>query len=747
MISHPFSLFSQPSASCPEYSFCLEVDPLNCNEISVSINGLVGDSIAGLTFLIEAPVGLTINVSETRASFGNSSIGTHFNALFGNSLQVDSNSVRIGYSAAFVPAFIPTEECEHIGNIVFNPVEVDCIDFDSLHHLFTPLFDGPLYIGSSFSNRTPCPIFDFDCPCTGECPIDDWQFCFVQDSCGKVNVFLLGLNGVDDVSGIRFSFAFDPALEIDQQMTKASIDNSQFLGGNTWEVEDLNITGNTISFFYRNEVGIGSNVDFIENAELFFDIYFKPQPGVCYDFGTAGVDFAPQSGLFIGDHLSDPEVVFCDNFTNDACAGEICSDGLTLAGNILRPTITGSCDEAIDFGFPYGEVKISATYCGYEYEFEVFTDEAGYFELEVFPSTDYTIIPAYTEEHEYACGVNSTDTDIIRDVILGINSCFPESFSNIAADMNLNDFITTYDIALIQRYIQELEYPSAGKWRFLPSTQYQSDFDGVSCPWLNVPSYDTMIVANVGIVNYLNANFRAIKMGDVDGSCQQCLEADSLIQNPPSLLVSLEYDPMEKTLNVYFRDSEVRDVTVINLALDGGPDVLMEEIDVVETTTSNEMILTGSDRSTGIYGWVSLEKNGKAFQYGDHIASFEVKDFINPSSLSIRLGELVSDRELYHLELDGKGVEILDYKEENRVESQITLIPNPGRDYFEINIPSEYTGPFDVRIIDMMGRAHGYYKTDSRQFTVSDLALPSGTYPILITGPNFSESVKWVKID
>lgn len=742
----PF-LNAQPSTNCPEYSICLETNPLDCNVISVSINGLVGDSIAGITFEIEVPDGLIIDINETKSSFQNTSVGTHFGAAFGNILQVDSESVRVSYPAVgSVSAYVPTEECVHIGNIIFEPVEVDCIDFDSLDFQFTPLFNGPIYIGSDFQNSTPCSNYELDCPCTGDCPIDDWRFCFSQDGCGKVNVHLIGLEGVSNVSGIRFSFVFDPELEIDEQLTQTSIENSSFLGGNNWEEGDLNISTNTISFFYRNENGSGTNTGFQTQFELFFDIFFKPQAGVCYDFGSDGVNFGAQSGLFIGDHLTDPDVVFCDNYTNN-CLGEVCSDGVTLSGNILRPTNAGSCDEAIDFGFPYGKVNITTTYCGYDYEFEVLTDDAGYYDLEVFPDNQYTIIPAYTEEHQYACGVNSIDVDIIRALILGQTTCFPYPFSNIAADMDLNSWIATFDLALLERYILEIQYPEAGKWRFLPASQYQTYFDGVSCPGFGVPSYDTTLIANVLTSNYTNANFRAIKMGDVDGSCEQCLESDSLIQNPPTLMVSSTYNTEAKTLDVYYNDMILRDITVINLAVDAGQGVTMKEIDFMKVLSPDELIFRGSDNSIGNYGWVSLKQKGNTLDFGDRIASFEVDEFIDPASLQLKLGEIVVDGKLYHLELDDNGVDIAESIREASGKTEIKLVPNPGRDNFQIKIPSDYSGPYKIRIMDMMGRDHGYYSTELRQFTVTDPGLPSGTYPVLITGPNFSKSVMWVKID
>lgn len=725
----------------------MEPDPLNCNEISVSINGLTGDSIAGLTFKIDIPNGFTINENATKSSFGNSAIGTHFNVIFNAYFEVDSQSIEVTYPAiGSNSAFVPTEECTHIGNIVLDPVEVDCIDFDSLDLDFIPLFNGPLYVGSDFQNSVPCPNYDLECPCTGNCPIDDWRFCFIQDGCGKVDVQLLGLNGVDNVSGIRFSFTFDPELEIDEDLTESSIDNNQHLGDNNWEAESLNITGNTISFFYRNEVGSGTNVDFQFSPEIFFSIYFKPQPGICYDFGPDGVEFGAQSGLFIGDHLSDPDVVFCDNYTNN-CPGQVCSDGVTLSGNVLRPTNAGSCDEGTDFGFPYGRVNVTATHCGYEYDFEVYTDDAGYYELEVFPNTNYTIIPAYTDEHQYACGVNSIDIDIIRDLILGNIVCFPYPFSNLAGDLSLNSMVTTYDIALIERYIQETQYPDAGKWRFLPASQYQSQFDGVSCPGFAVPSYDTMLVANVGTMNYSNANFRAIKMGDVDGSCEQCLESDSLIQNPPNLLVSLEYDVEEEKLNVYYVENDLSNVSVVNISIEGGAGVSMKEIEYREANRPDELNIRGSENNIGKYGWVSLKPEGQTFAHGELIASFEVEKFTNPRFLVLNLGELVADRKLYRLELDGHGVEILYNHQSHTEKPGIKLVPNPSREKVRIIIPDGYTGPFEIIVMDVMGRTHEYHTTESRKFTLSHPSLPSGTYPIFIRGTEFSESVRWMKID
>ena len=121
------------------------------------------------------------------------------------------------------------------------------------------------------------------------------------------------------------------------------------------------------------------------------------------------------------------------------------------------------------------------------------------------------------------------------------------------------------------------------------------------------------------------------------------------------------------------------------------------------------------------------------------------RNFPHTHPYKVASNSLTTNGKLYELNLDQHEFEIIEQKVEKV--DMVSIAPNPGMDELRIELGQEWEHQTDVRIIDMMGRTHGFYQTDSRQFTVSDLVLPSGTYPILITGPNFSESVKWVKID
>jgi len=708
------------------------------------MNGVQGLEISGLRFEIDVS-GVIIDVQATEDEFSNTAIGQNF--FSSASLTVTQNLITINYFTDDpLNTFMSSEECLEIGTIVIDHIELDCITDAALASVqIIPFFNGPLFIGPGINNSISCSQYTIDCPCSNDCSIDNWRFCFSQDGCGKVNVLLLDLDGVNNVSGIRFGFIFDPELEIDKQLTKNSIENSPFLKGNNWEAENLNITDNTITFFFRNPMGTGSNVDFQFTPELLFNIYFKPQPGVCYDFGSNGVVFAPQSGLFIGDDFSDPDLEFCDNFSN-ACSGEVCSDGVLLSGNILRPTTAGSCNEAIDFGFPYGEVKVTGSFCDYDYELSVLTDEEGYYEIEVFPNTAYTVIPAYTEEHKYACGVNSIDVDIIRSLILGQSSCFPFPFSNLAADMTLDGTISTFDIALLERYIQEIQYPKAGKWRFLPATQYQTNFANVSCPAFSVPAYDTMMLVNITTFDFTNANFRAIKMGDVDGSCQECLESGSIQSTPPTLLVTAQYDVDEQQLILSYSDYNIENVSVLNIIVNGGPGIQIEEIENRDLITESYIEVRGMGSKGSAYGWVSMEEKGRTFSSNQVLATFPVRKLETTYGLNIPFGELVADGILYNLDLDGGYVEILEKGDKTLTNhDQIIVYPNPGKDAINISIPSEYHGPYEIVILDVLGRQHGVFQEENNEISILTSDLSVGTYILTVIGDGFSESIKWLK--
>ncbi|TVQ42561.1 MAG: T9SS C-terminal target domain-containing protein [Saprospirales bacterium] len=749
MIGTPLynSAFSQPSITCPDYSFCVEIDPLDCDKIKVSINGLSGEQIAGLRFIIDVSL-VQIDIQATNSAFQSTAIYQHFSSP-GNtaSLSVDQNSIIIQYTAhnSLSVGYQVAEDCLFIGEIILETLEVDCLPDVVLNSIQIVPFTtgpGPLFLGPNLPNSIGCSQYTIDCPCSGDCPIDDWFFCFAQDGCNAVNVLVLELEA-DDVSGIRFGFVFDPELEIDIDQTKNSIQTSAKLGGNSWEFANLNVTQNTISFYFGNETGLGANVDFDGLPELLFKIFFIPQPGVCYDFGAQGVSYFSQSGIFIGDHLNHPEVVFCDNYSN-ICSGQVCTDGVKLGGIVQRPTPSGSCDEGIDFGFPYGEVVVNGAFCGYEYEFVTLTDEDGYYELEVFPNTEYLITPNYTEEHREMCGVNSIDQDIVRKNILDTN-CFTEPFQYLAGDIYEDDTIDVRDIALFTQWFLGLNSDSIKLWTFIPVNDYLlfSPNPPANCN-NSFPSYPKSLLNNIGLSNSLNNNFFAIKMGDVDGSCQQCLETSSLESPPSNLLVSAQYDVGQQQLVLEYSDYRLENVTVVNLFIGGGNSFKFHN-EKHENITETYMEIRVANSEGISYGWISLEETGKTILHDQIIAAFPIEQFDSSYGLDMTFGEIVADGVLYTLELTSDFVEVVEKSPGSRDDSsKFALFPNPGGDHLYINLLVD-TDDFVVSIKDILGRRFGKFQAAGSDFEINTCDFPSGTYVITVKNEEIHESRVWIK--
>ena len=746
VVFQPFSLFSQPSANCPEYSFCLEVDPLNCNEVSVSINGIVGDSIAGLTFLIEAPAGLTINVNETRASFGNSAIGTHFNVLFGSFLQVDSKTVRVGYAAAAVPPFIPTEECEHIGNIVFNPVEDDCIDFDSLGAMFTPTFDGPLHLGSGFGNHQSCDQFTFDCPCSTECP-EDWSYALFPhpNDCGRVQVFILDAAGYE-LSGFQFTINLEHGIVIDSSETHSAFSQSG-VGGHSWDSDEVIVSNNILTLRTLNL--FGSPYTIPSNSEYLFDIVFERQ--ACVSFEDSIVSLGNQSELFINN--SQSEIEFCANNELGSSGFTVCCEDVLLAGNIKRPTSDGpECVEGISWGFPYGEVKVEGLTISFDTT--LITDEAGYYEVVVPSDETYRITPDYTDEFSEFCslGVSVVDLARMQEVILGQNPCFEKDYAPVAADLNLDKQIDSLDKIQLTDWILQISYPPSGNWQFMPQFQYDDKFLDASCPALQVESYDEFRDIAAGFYDETALNFAAIKMRDLDTAyfCTECLEDNSF--NGGSLAGLKVIRNQAGEYEVYLKSpADYRAIEALFFRIDSDHDILPRIV------SENSLLYHSGnlDRDIALddgiaIGWHSFEDPLSGLNVLDEpLIVFEVSNSEKIVDFQLVVGEMLTDGKLTHLYLESEGFERSGVLDKLSVDSDwVYVYPNPGGNHLKIGFLDVPDEEIRIQFWDIQGRMwmeEVFAENGTQERVIHTGQLPSGVYTIRLTTANRLETVKWIK--
>jgi hypothetical protein len=142
----------------------------------------------------------------------------------------------------------------------------------------------------------------------------------------------------------------------------------------------------------------------------------------------------------------------------------------------------------------------------------VFTDEDGYYTMELAYDGDYTVLPFYDDDP--LNGVTTFDQVLISKHILGVQP-LTGPYNIIAADANGSGTVTTSDIVEIRKMILGLqdEFPGLPAWRFVEAA-YQ--FPNPDDPWQEV--FPELLQFNNLTEDVLDADFTGIKVGDVNGS-------------------------------------------------------------------------------------------------------------------------------------------------------------------------------------------------------------------------------------
>lgn len=124
---------------------------------------------------------------------------------------------------------------------------------------------------------------------------------------------------------------------------------------------------------------------------------------------------------------------------------------------------------------------------------------------------DYSVTPYLNAEP--LNGVTTADIIKMNKHIIG-TEILDSPYKRIAADINRSETVSTLDIIQLRKLILHIstEFASNTSWRFIP-TGYQ--FPAATNPWLNEFPELTNYNDLVGVVN---ADFIAVKTGDVNGS-------------------------------------------------------------------------------------------------------------------------------------------------------------------------------------------------------------------------------------
>jgi hypothetical protein len=136
--------------------------------------------------------------------------------------------------------------------------------------------------------------------------------------------------------------------------------------------------------------------------------------------------------------------------------------------------------------------------------------------------TEYMISP--TKKDDYMNGVTTLDLVMIQRHILGISK-FESPYKVIAADVNNSENISASDLVELRKLILGIykELPNNNSWRFIDASY---DMPDVKNPWPFDQEIDLMFDGQDNLAN----NFKAIKVGDVNGSAKANLR-DKVSEN------------------------------------------------------------------------------------------------------------------------------------------------------------------------------------------------------------------------
>jgi hypothetical protein len=236
-----------------------------------------------------------------------------------------------------------------------------------------------------------------------------------------------------------------------------------------------------------------------------YSINFAGQPNdpnqdvlffTCADTGTQVVEIWAYDGLGNGD--------FCETYV-------IVQDNMGVCGSPDPGTMAGAVNTEDDEAVSDVQVSLSGQMSA---SATTGTDGAYSF-TNLQPGLDYTVTPQ--RDGDYLNGVSTFDLVLISKHILGLEP-LDSPYKMIAADVNNSGNISTLDLIQLRKLILSIdtEFANNTSWRFVEADYV---FPSPSNPWLEAFP-EVINQNNLPEAGIFDADFVAVKIGDIDGSVQ-----------------------------------------------------------------------------------------------------------------------------------------------------------------------------------------------------------------------------------
>jgi hypothetical protein len=193
----------------------------------------------------------------------------------------------------------------------------------------------------------------------------------------------------------------------------------------------------------------------------------------------------------------------------------IVQDNMGACNNATGPTIAGAIATEGNSGVEGVDVQVNGGL------FSTLTNLNGDFTFNNLPAGgDYTVAPMLDENP--GNGVTTYDLVLISRHILGIQN-LNSPYKVIAADANKSNSVTTLDMVVIRKVILQIEpgFANNTSWRFVNKDfVFANPANPFAAQFPEVVNYNNLTLSD------LNADFVAIKVGDVNGSAATSLNGD-----------------------------------------------------------------------------------------------------------------------------------------------------------------------------------------------------------------------------
>jgi hypothetical protein len=211
------------------------------------------------------------------------------------------------------------------------------------------------------------------------------------------------------------------------------------------------------------------------------------------------------------------EIWVTDIYGNqDFCATFLqIQDNMGFCGGGVPVTVAGSIETEDSEGVESVDVQVNGGL------FAQYTNANGDFTFNTLPAgNDYTVAPMLDENP--GNGVTTYDLVLISRHILGIQN-LNSPYKVIAADANKSNSVTTLDMVVIRKVILQIEpgFANNTSWRFVDKDfVFANPANPFAAQFPEVINYNNLTLSD------LNADFVAIKVGDVNGSALTSVNGD-----------------------------------------------------------------------------------------------------------------------------------------------------------------------------------------------------------------------------